>query len=71
MDIEIMVALIAFGGTFGGSIIGAFVSSKVTDLRLQQLERKQDRHNSVIERMFVIEGKICNIEDKVQNFVKE
>ena len=38
MSDTVLVALLAFGGTALGTIVGALVSSKVTDLRLKNLE---------------------------------
>jgi chaperonin cofactor prefoldin len=48
---EIAIAVLAFIGTLSGSIM---VSQK-TDLRLQTLERKMDRYNNLIERVFLLE----------------
>ena len=51
MSDTVLVALLAFGGTALGTIVGALVSSKVTDLRLKNLEtqveaisKKQDNY---------------------------
>ena len=33
--------------------------------RIEQLEKKQDKHNSMIERMYIVEGKITAIESDV------
>ena len=45
-------------GTFGGIM----ASSKLVNYRLEQLEKKVDKHNSVIERMFVLEAKVDTLE---------
>ena len=41
-------------GTFGGIL----ASSRITNFRLEQLEKKVDKHNSVIERTFILEEKM-------------
>lgn len=52
---EIIVAVVAFGGTLIGSY---FANNKVVTLmnyRLDLLEKKQDKYNNVIERVTVME----------------
>lgn len=58
MNSEIIIALISLLGTFGGTLSGIFVLSKMTNYRLQQLENKVAEHNNFARRMPVIEEKI-------------
>lgn len=58
MNSEIIISLISLLGTFGGTLSGIFVSSKMTNYRLQQLENKVAEHNNFARRMPVIEEKI-------------
>lgn len=51
----IVVAVIAFVGTMGGSYISNRKSQALIAYRLEQLEKKVDKHNSVIERTFKLE----------------
>ena len=55
MDINIVIALITLAGTVASGIISALISSGVTKYRLEQLEKKVDKHNNLIERTFRIE----------------
>ena len=62
MSDTVIVALLAFGGTALGTVVGALVSSKVTDLRLKNLEtqvqeiaKKQDNINLLDKRLLVLE----------------
>lgn len=43
MTTEIWVAVLALIGTLSGSIGGIIISSKLTNYRLEQLEKKVDR----------------------------
>ena len=52
---EIIVALIGLGGSAVGSFCGILINSKLTQYRLSQLEKKVEKHNSVIERTFKLE----------------
>jgi hypothetical protein len=66
MNNDIWVAIIAFAGTAIGTAGGIIASSKLTNFRLQQLEKKVDKHNSLVERMYVVEGKIEKIDEKIK-----
>ena len=46
MDSTIIVALISLLGTLTGSLGGIVVSSKLTNYRIEQLEKKVDKHNN-------------------------
>lgn len=66
---ELVIAIISMVGTMSGSY---FVNRKSTALvayRLEQLEKKQDIHNGVIDRVYKLEkGVALNKEDiKVAN----
>lgn len=65
MSDTVLVALLAFGGTALGTIVGALVSSKVTDLRLKNLEtqveaisKKQDNYYTLDRRLLILETKL-------------
>jgi hypothetical protein len=55
MDNTVLVALLAFAGTLLGSVAGIIASSKMTNFRLEQLEKKVEKHNSLVERMVAVE----------------
>ena len=52
MNSEILVALLSLAGTLLGSLGGVLASSKLTNYRLSQLEKKVDRHNGISHRFF-------------------
>ena len=51
----IWTALIGFVGTAIGTFGGILASAKLTNYRLSRLEEKVDKHNTVIERTFILE----------------
>ena len=55
MSEEIIVALLAFMGTVGGSVAGILTSNRLTSHRLDRLERKVDLHNNAVQRLAVLE----------------
>lgn len=52
---EIIIALISFGGSVIGSFAGIMISAKLTRYRVEQLEKKVEKHNNVITRTFKLE----------------
>jgi len=63
MTESIVVALIAFAGTMGGTIGGIVISSRLTNYRIQQLEEKVNKHNNLIDRMYKVESRCSILED--------
>lgn len=55
MSIEIIVALIAFAGTALGTFGGILTSTKLTNFRIEQLEKKVDKHNNFAARIPILE----------------
>ena len=55
MNTEIIVAIIAFLGTLTGSYFSQRKSTALVTYRLEQLEKKVDKHNHMIERMSNVE----------------
>ena len=66
MPTEISVALIGLAGLAMGSVIGVMASAKLTQFRLEQLEKKVDKHNGVIERTFKLEERASVLEEDIR-----
>ena len=56
MATEIIAALIALIGSLGGTFGGIIVSSKLTNYRIEQLEKKVEKHNKQIDRTYQLEA---------------
>jgi hypothetical protein len=65
MDSTIIVAVISFLGTLSGTLGGILASSKLTNYRLEQLEKKVDSYSNVASRVPVIEEKIRNADRRI------
>ena len=57
MNETIIVALLSLAGTF----IGSFSGMKLMSYRIEQLEKKVEKHNNFAERMPVVEKEIKHI----------
>ena len=55
MNTEIWVALISLAGSAIGSVVGITINSRLTSYRLEQLEKKVNQHNNLIDRMYKVE----------------
>lgn len=55
MNIEIILSLLSALCSLIGSLGGILVTSKLNLYRLEQLEKKVDKHNNLVERMYEIE----------------
>ena len=66
MDSEIIVAVIAGLGTLTGTFGGIVASNRLTIYRLKELEKKVDKHNNIVERTYILEGKVDNACEKLK-----
>lgn len=62
-----MVAILSLCGTLIGSIAGILTANKLTNYRIEQLEKKVERHNSVMERTFKLEGRMDEAEHDIRD----
>ena len=58
MESEVIVALLGRLGSLSGSFLGAVATSRLTQYRREKLEEKVSLHNSVVERTYILEGKV-------------
>ena len=66
MTENITIALITLLGSGVGSLIGILASAKLTNYRIEQLEKKVDKHNTVVERTYKLEQNFCLIDEKIR-----
>jgi len=55
MNDVVIVAIISLIGTLGGTFGGILTSSKLTNYRIEQLEKKVEAHNKVVDRTYKLE----------------
>ncbi len=66
MSDAIAVALIGLIGSGAGAFGGILVSAKLTQYRLEQLEKKVQAHNNLIERTYKLEERTELQEEKIK-----
>ena len=67
MDSTIIVALISFAGTVVGTALGMLAGTKLTTYRIEQLEKKVQAHNEVVERTCILEGQVTELHHDVRD----
>jgi hypothetical protein len=55
MSDTVLIALISSGAALISSVMTGLISSGKTIYRIDQLEKKVDKHNGLVERMAVVE----------------
>ena len=70
-DMEtIIVAIITLIGTIGSGILSAVISNNLIKYRVEQLEKKVDKHNNLIDRMYKAETNIEVIQEEIEQLEK-
>ena len=69
MSETIIVAILSLIGTLAGSLLGIIAANKLVIYRIEQLEKKVEKHNNVLERVYDLEKSeaVINEEIKVVN----
>lgn len=70
MPIEIIVALLSLAGTLAGSLLGVLTSTRLTNYRIEQLEKKVDKHNHLVERMVTVEQSTKSAHNRLDEHIK-
>lgn len=78
MSETVIVSLISLIGTLIGTFGGILVSNKLTNYRLEQLEKKVAEHNNLVKRTYELEAKEKIFEErfyevgkKIENLQRE
>lgn len=66
MTSEVLIAILSLLGTLLGSLFGILAANKLVNYRLQQLERKVELHNNAVERLFIAEGNIKELQHEMK-----
>ena len=66
MDTAIICGLISAASAIIVSVITAIYNNKLIVYRLEQLEKKMDKHNSVIDRVYQLEQDVAVIQEHIK-----
>ncbi|WP_262432246.1 hypothetical protein [Qingrenia yutianensis] len=71
LDSTIIVSVISMLGTVIGSMMGVMKSSDKTLYRIEQLEKKVEAHNNLVERMTIVEQETKANNNRLKRLEKE
>lgn len=66
MATEIIIALITLAGSAVGTLGGIVINSRMSNYRIEQLEKKVDKHNNLIERTYAIEQHNAVVDEEIK-----
>ena len=66
MTEEIIIALLSLVGTLSGSYFASRKATALIAYRLEQLEKKVQAHNNLVERMYRVEERTELQEEKIK-----
>lgn len=66
MTTEIIIALITLAGSAVGTLGGIVINSRMSSYRIEQLEKKVDKHNNLIERTYAIEQHNAVVDEEIK-----
>jgi hypothetical protein len=74
MTNEVIVGLLSLSGTLCGTFAGILTSTKLSNYRIEQLEKKVEKYNSVIERTAILERDLKSVWrniDEIKDDIRE
>ena len=67
MNETIIVGLLSLIGTLAGTFGGIITANKLTTYRIERLEEKVNKHNNIIERTYVLEGQMTEVQHDIKD----
>jgi hypothetical protein len=66
MSETIVIALLSLVGTLLGSLGGILTANRLTNYRIQELEKKVEKHNNVITRVYELEKHEAVMDEEIK-----
>lgn len=66
MSAEVITAALSLVGTLAGTLGGIALSSNLTNYRIEQLEKKVEKHNNLITRTYKLEQDFAVMDERVR-----
>jgi len=70
MDATVIVAVCSLVGSALATGGGILISNKLTNYRIEQLEKKVDKHNGLVERMVAVEESSKSAHHRIDELVE-
>lgn len=66
MEAEVIVSLVSIIGSALGTFAGIMINSKLVNYRIEQLEKKVDKHNQVVDRVYKLEQREAVVDEEIK-----
>ena len=66
MSNEVLIGILSLVGTLIGTLGGILASNKLTAYKIDELQKKVEKHNNLIDRMYKVESRVTLIEDEMK-----
>ena len=66
IDNTVVVSVLGLAGSAIGSLFGMLINTKLSNYRIEQLEKKVDKHNNIIERVYELEQSEALITQRIK-----
>ena len=67
MTDTVIVAIISLLGT----LLGSFGGTQLVKYRIEQLEKKVEKHNSIVERTYILEEKVKVAHHRIEDLERK
>jgi tetrahydromethanopterin S-methyltransferase subunit G len=67
----VLIAIISSGAALASAVITGVITSGKTIYRIDQLEKKVDKHNGLVERMVVVEQSAKSAHHRIDEIRRE
>ena len=69
--IEILSSLLPMILTVFSYFVGIATTTKIVEYRLNKLEKKMDEHNNKLERLYILEGNVKELQHEIIELKKK
>lgn len=66
MSDNVLIAVLSLAGTLLGSLFGILAANRLSNYRIEQLEKKVEKHNCVIERVYRLEKHEAVVDEEIK-----
>ena len=63
---EIIIGALSLCGTLVGTLGGILASNKLTNYKIDELSKRVDKHNNLVERMYEAEEEISVLKERLK-----
>ena len=71
MNVDFLTGIFSLIASFVGTFAGIITSAKLTNYQINELKKRVDKHNNMIERTFKLEEHCKYIDERIEKLESE